>query len=132
MHGTIDRAIIGVLAAVAMPAYNDYITRGKLAEAHSQLVALQLRMEQYYQDNRTYDSGSGCPAFTPTTATNFSYSCVTSSGGQGFTFTATGIAGSSTAGFTFTVNDTGAKATTAAPTGWSTSGSCWVRGKGGC
>ena len=42
-------AIAGIIAAVAMPAYQDYVMRGKLADAHAILGATRTRLEQYYQ-----------------------------------------------------------------------------------
>lgn len=65
-------AIIGILASIAMPAYTDYIKKGKAAEAPSNLANLKVRMEQYYQDNRTYDGGPCAPA---SDAKHFAYSC---------------------------------------------------------
>ena len=59
-------AIVAILAAVALPNYSAYITRGKIAEATSALLAMRTKMEQYWQDNRTYDSpGAGVPAPSP-------------------------------------------------------------------
>lgn len=128
-------AIIGILSAVAIPAYNDYVLKGKLSEAFTQLSSVQLRMEQYYQDNRSYGTTGVCGIPNPT-GTNFTYACVPSSCSgfpvtcQGFTVTATGVG--NTAGFTYTIDETATKATTAAPTGWGpTNTACWVRGKSG-
>jgi len=42
-------AIIAILAAIALPAYNDYIQRGKLTEAFTGLADFRVRMEQFYQ-----------------------------------------------------------------------------------
>ncbi len=128
-------AIIGILSAIAVPAYNDYITRGKLTEAFSQLSGLQLRMEQYYQDNRDYGAAPNCGIPAPTTGvTNFTFTCVST--GQGFTYTATGNASVGTGGFVYTVNEAGTKATvtsgSAASNGWPSNAGCWVRSKGGC
>ena len=67
--------IVAKLAAVAMPAYTDYIMRGKLTEAHSNLAALRTAAEQYFQDNRTY-VGFGCAAAT-VTPKYFTYTCPT-------------------------------------------------------
>ena len=47
-------AIIAILAAVAIPSYRDYILRGQLVDAASQLSAFSANMERYYQDNRKY------------------------------------------------------------------------------
>lgn len=129
-------AIIAVLMGIALPQYNDYVLKSKLSEAFSTLSSVQLRMEQYYQDNRTYANGGNC-GVSPTTAETaqakyFTFSCAvksTTPAGQGFTYTAT----SASLGFTFTIEEDGTKKTTAAPAGWpATPVSCWVRGKGGC
>ncbi len=37
-------AIIGILAAVGLPAYNDYIIRGRVPEATSNLSAKRVKM----------------------------------------------------------------------------------------
>ena len=50
-------AIIAVLAAIAVPNYRDYVTRGKLVEASAGLSDARVKMEQYFQDNRTYPGG---------------------------------------------------------------------------
>ncbi|HLA36594.1 MAG TPA: prepilin-type N-terminal cleavage/methylation domain-containing protein [Rhodocyclaceae bacterium] len=47
-------AIIGILMAIALPNYNDYIRKGKLVEATSTLLQYRTYMEQYYQDMRGY------------------------------------------------------------------------------
>ena len=47
-------AIIGILAAVALPSYVDYIRRGKLQEGFAELSTARVKLEQYYQDFRNY------------------------------------------------------------------------------
>src|SRR5574341_294426 len=51
-------AIVAILAGIAYPTYTDYIVRGRLVDAATALRATRARMEQYYQDNRTYTSVS--------------------------------------------------------------------------
>ena len=124
--------IIGILAAIAIPQYNEYLLRGKVAEAFTQLTTLQNRMEQYYLDNRNYGTDPNCGIAAPAGAAvkYFTYACVLTNGAQGFTYTATGT-GDAT-GFVYTVNDAGVKGTTTVGAGWSGGGSsCWVRSKGG-
>ena len=41
--------IIAILAAIALPSYQNYVTRSKVKEAQSNLVALSLSAEQAYQ-----------------------------------------------------------------------------------
>lgn len=113
--------IMGILAAIAMPQYNEYLLKGKLTEAMSLLSDLQIRQEQYYQDNRTYSNG-----MTPRSAGQYftATSCVTAGGGQTYTCTATAPALS----YTYTVTESGAKTTTP-PSG--SAASCWLKGSSG-
>ncbi len=113
-------AIIGILATVALPAYNDYVTRGKLTEASTQLADGRVKMEQYFQDNRTYIGGP-CPAATRF----FNLNCVTPTATT-YTITATGIATPLNT-FSYTINETNTK-TSATP--WGNSATCWVMNKG--
>ena len=42
--------IVGVLAAIAFPAYNDYVLRGKRAEGRAILMDASAEMEKHYGD----------------------------------------------------------------------------------
>ena len=44
----ITMAIIGILAAITIPAYNGYITSGKMTEARNNLAALRLAQEEFF------------------------------------------------------------------------------------
>lgn len=118
--------IIGILASVAIPAYQDYVTRGKLSSGFTALSDWSLRMEQYYQDNRTYLNGAGtaCAPVTAPTATDFTLTCA----GAATTYTLTAAGTGGLNGFTYTINQAGVKSST---TTWGNSASCWVSTKGG-
>ncbi len=119
--------IIAVVAAVALPSYNDHITRSRITEATGNLADLRTQAEQFYNDNRTY-SGFGCP--TPAGAQYFSYSC--SAGATTYTITASGVAAQGMGGFAYTITQSNSRTTTALPSGWSGVGSsCWVTRKAG-
>ena len=120
-------AIVGILSAVAIPAYQDYVKRGRIPEATSNLAAMRVRMEQYYQDNKTYTNATPCANANLPTSSFFTFSCTLAA--ETFTLQAQGTSGMT--GFTFTLNQSNVKATTAAPSGWTTSTSCWVRDKSG-
>lgn len=124
-------AIVGILSAVALPSYRDYVTRGRIPEATSALSTYQVKMEQWFQDNRKYrDSSSACGALNSddNSGKYFTISC-TASSDTAYTLTAAGK--SAMSGFTYTVNQSGGKATSAVPSGWTTSNSCWITAKGG-
>lgn len=130
-------AIVAILASVAMPAYNDYIRRGQLQEAFTNLSNYRIRLEQYYQDNRAYASSTAattCGGAAATTLTSgelggdikyFTYTCSPASSGQTYTVTATGASGQAT-GFTYTVTNAGIKATTKFKGETVTGVSCWA------
>ncbi len=126
-------AIIGILAAVAIPAYQDYVTRGKIQDATSALASKRVQAELYFQDNRTYvDTGGftnrGCTADT-TTSQYFDFSC--NPAADATTYTIEAVGKDSMAGFTFTIDQDNARATTTVPSGWTTNAACWVTKKGG-
>ncbi len=128
--------IVGILASVAIPAYSDYVLRGKFAEAYSTLGSTRVRLEQFYQDNRNYGStAAACGVAMPASpdVKYFTFSCNWGTGGtnQFFTVTASGVATQGTGGFAFTIDQNNSKATTAVPTGWATNATCWVTKKGG-
>ena len=127
-------AILGILTAIALPSYTQYVMRGRLVEATSALAGQRVKMEQYYQDNRTYTGA--CTAGTiappiPNTG-NFSFACNIPVDGQSYDIDATGAVGSSMAGFTLRIDQSNTRSTVAVPAGWQLPGAnCWVQRKGG-
>lgn len=112
-------AVIGILVGVALPAYTDYVTRGKLVEGTSALSDGRVKIEQYFQDNRTYVGGTA-----PANTTNFTY-VPSNRSTTTYTITATGIG--SLSAFSYTINETNTKASN---TPWGNSTTCWVIKKG--
>lgn len=47
-------AIIGVLAAIASPAYQDYVERAKINQAVSDIGSIAVKAEAYWNDERAY------------------------------------------------------------------------------
>ncbi len=130
-------AIVGILAAIAMPSYKSYVRRGQQPEAFNALADYRTKMEQYYQDNRNYGDTTGTVCATSTTANSwngfvppgakyFTYACVTSSTGQAYTITATGSAGQVN-GDVYTIDQNGNRTTTVfKATTLSTPAQCWL------
>ena len=116
--------IIGILAAVAIPAYQDHVMRGRIAEATSGLAQMRMRIEQYYADNRTFENYT-CPA--PGQVDAFAFTCPVLTANT-YTLQAAGAAARGMSGFTYTLNQANVRAST---TPWGDNGACWVIGKGG-
>lgn len=47
-------AIVAILTAIAIPAYNNYILQARRADGQTTLLDLANRMEQYFTQNNTY------------------------------------------------------------------------------
>ena len=106
-------AIIGILAAIAIPAYGDYVVRAKLSDGVSAMASFGVQMQGYYADNRNFGvNGGACGATVP--ANNyFALKCATT--GSTYTLTATSAAGVGLGGagaYVYTLDQAGAKATT--------------------
>lgn len=59
-------AIIGILSAVALPAYRSYIERGQRANVKTVLLEAAQFMERYRSSNFKYVDGSGTAPSLPT------------------------------------------------------------------
>lgn len=123
--------IIAIISAIAIPAYGDYVIRGKLVDATTQLSDGRVKIEQYFQDNRTYaDVGasvSPCPASTK----YFTITCVPTA--STYTLTAasnTGQGLGNAAGdYTYTIDESNTKKTTKFA-GVASTAACWLMKKG--
>jgi len=129
-------AIIGILAAVAVPAYRDHILRGKIADAHAALSEMRIKQEQYYQDNRRYsvnaDGTGNCGTLATAPASKYFTLTCTNASSQVYVATATGKPTEGMSGFIYTINQANERATTGLPSGWGTvPKTCWVTKKGG-
>ncbi len=117
-------AIIGILASVAVPAYQNYIFKARANIATSALADMRIRMEQYFQDNRTYVGGP-CAAPAGTDTTYFGFAC--SAGPTATTYTLTATGAGQMAGYTWSVTDNNTKSSSLNAGCWSTnksSGTC--------
>lgn len=126
--------VIGILSAIAIPSYRDYIIRGKITEATSNLGDMRIKLEQFYQDNRTYVGacvgGTVAPLPTGSNARAFTYSCPTLTATT-FSVRALGNASEGMSGFDYTINQANAKATASVAPGWTLTAGCWVTKKDG-
>jgi type IV pilus assembly protein PilE len=74
-------AVVGILAAIAIPNYNEYVIRSRITGAVATLSDMNVKLEQYFQDNRTYAGAcaNNTVAPLPPAAANsyFTFSCPT-------------------------------------------------------
>lgn len=123
-------AIIGIVSAIALPTYRDYVTRGRVVEAFSTLATVQPSTEQFWSNTRSFVNFDTQSNAFPATTANFSYA-LSSATASTYTVTATGLGPA--AGFVFTIDQQGNRATTSVPSGWTSNASCWVdRPSGTC
>jgi type IV pilus assembly protein PilE len=144
-------AIISILSAIALPIYRNYVISGDITEATTNLSGMRAKMEQYYQDNRTYSTVSSSilsPCDSTSLATlnaglkYFQISCPISgntynwatSGATVYTLVATGNSTALTTGFVYTLDNYNNQTSTMGPAWGSTScSSTWKISKsGGC
>lgn len=126
-------AIMGVLASIALPAYQNSVLRSSRAEAKSELLQVASDQERYFSNFNTYVDDA-TPLNTPvvasrdrTTQNGFYLISVAACGGGAITncFLATATAqGEQTADTctTLTISDTGARGATG-----DTTNECWQR-----
>lgn len=103
-------AIIGILAAIAIPAYQDYTVRAKVSEGISLASAAKLAVAETYDSTGDWGADHdalGLPAAASITGVNVDNISVSSAGLITITYAASGLGGSPTAnGTTITLDPT--------------------------
>jgi len=98
-------AVIGILAAIAVPAFNEQLRKSRRSEAMEELSDLQLRQERWRADHATYGSLADIGGSSPLASGNYTVAVSTPGGNC-----ATGVAASSANSFAITATATGAQA----------------------
>lgn len=128
-------AIVGIMAAIAVPGYGGYLQRSRIIDATSRLADFGVRMEQFFLDNRRYTAtGGACGIADPaaTGADAFVLKCVAADD-RSYAVTATGMPGRNMTGFGYTIDQNARKKTISLPSGWAggATDGCWVTRKDG-
>ena len=128
-------AIIAILSAIAIPQYSEYVQRSRITEATMTLSDQRLKMERFFQDNRSWQPvglPAACTANTvappPGPTAHFTFVCNV---GSATTYTVTATGTGPMLGFVYTVNERNVRSTTGAPTGWTLAANCWALKKDG-
>jgi type IV pilus assembly protein PilE len=130
-------AIIGILAMVALPSYNEYIQRSKIIDGTTKLGDFRAQMEKWFLDNRTYlnTAGTACGVADPVPSGSdvFQVTCPPGSAtATTYILQADGLASKGMGSFVYRVNQLGAKSSSG-PGGYFTAGNCWaIRKDGTC
>lgn len=113
-------AIIGILAAIAYPNYTEHVQLARVQEATSVLADARIKLEQHYQNNRTY-VGFTFPSVDSSNKFGFTMPTLTATT---YTLTATGTG--PVAGFTYSITESNIKTSTSKFGGNSkTDSACW-------
>lgn len=94
--------IIAVLAAIALPAYQQYAMESKRSDAHATLLRISTLQEKFFSDNNQY----------ATTATALGYAANPAVSNEGYWTVAIATAGAPPTSFTLTANPRGGHADT--------------------
>lgn len=118
-------AVVGILAAIAYPSYQNQVRRSNRADAITALTAMANAQERFYFPNNTY-AGTTPPLGFPVPVApagnsqrGFYVLTVTPASTTAFTLTATAVAGGPQA------SDTGCTVLTLNSTGTKTPATCW-------
>lgn len=77
--------VIGILAAIAYPAYTDYINKSRRADGHAALMAAEAELHKVRSAGNAYSTAS----ITTNSADGFYTVALTASSATGYTLTAT-------------------------------------------
>lgn len=128
-------SIIAILAAIAIPAYSDYVQRSRIIDATSKLSDVRVKMEQAFLDNRTYvgTKPNGCPVADQPGGSGDSFNITGNCAVATYTWTATGMASKNMSGFVYTIDQANNKTTGGPPPGWTqpSPNTCWATRKDG-
>ncbi len=123
-------AIVGIIAAVAIPNYQNYTREARRSDAHNGLMTLSNNLEKFYSDNNTYTVDLAAMGYTETAADTIEspeafYTIQVAAGPTGnistsFTATATAVGAQAidTGCATLSYDSTGGKSSTGG-------GECW-------
>jgi type IV pilus assembly protein PilE len=122
-------AVVAILAAIALPSYNQYVIRSRITESINSLSTAKVGMEQFYQDNGSYETVVGsklCGAGTPIAMDGFTFTCASTATTYLVTMTGSGTV----AGYEYTIDNFGKKATVASKYG--ANAGCWLISSATC
>ncbi len=120
-------AIVGILTAVAYPAYRNYVLRAQIMNGINGMSAMSANLQRYFQDTQQYSSVSNasapqspCPSTQPATPNYGTFYVYCPSLTQ-FTYLLMAVGSGNTAGFNYFMNNFNQKNSSVAapaPSAW--------------
>ena len=112
--------IVAILAAIALPSYQNYIKRANIKAAQTDLVALSLVFENYYQRNLSYPNQdysntselSVFPQWSASKTDIFEFSSKKVDSGKGYELIATAKDSSNLVGCVLKITNTNSRTAT--------------------
>jgi len=129
-------AIVGILAAIALPSYFEFITRSKIIDGTTKLGDFKSKMDKFFMDNRTYlNNGGTCGVANPVVSSSDYFAitcgCPLAATATSYSICADGIAAKGMSNFRYTVDQTSAKSSTGPGGNTYTNPACWALRKDG-
>jgi type IV pilus assembly protein PilE len=108
-------AVVGILAAIAVPSYNAYVRRANRSDATRTMILDAQALERCYSQNFTYAACPNAPAAANSSQGNYNVVIAVTANPATYTITATPISAvqlGDTACATFTLNSAGTQGAT--------------------
>jgi type IV pilus assembly protein PilE len=104
-------AVMGILASIALPSYQEYVKKGRRAAAQSHMMDVAQRQQQYFLDTRSYAADlSSLSLTTPSDVSNYDRITIEATDAAPPTFKVTATpSGAQSSDPVLTLDNTGAK-----------------------
>ncbi len=89
--------VVAILAAIALPAYNDAIRKSRRSDATSALATVQQAQERWRNTHSSYAASASDLGVSTTSPGGYYTLAIASAGATGYVLTATAVSGSSQA-----------------------------------
>ena len=107
-------AIVGIIAMIAVPSYNETVRKGRRADAKVTLMKVAQNLERCFSEKNSYQAAAGCTNHNNTASDEGFYTITAVQNATSFALTATATGGqaSDTHCATLTLNQAGTKGAT--------------------
>lgn len=122
-------AVVGILAAIALPEYTNHVEKGRIASALELLSESKVRMEQIFNSNRSYyvDTAAKTCLDLSSVFAGSGFSVAVACDDTSFNIALTGVSGGPMSGFSYSIDQSGQKKSTTPESGGEKS--CWLRSR---